>query len=395
MIKIDKKLELKHHKDFHKAQFQKLTTIQRNLTFALCYKVVNQESNLLEFDVDEIVKMTGYKPTKQGDNIYIHLKKTYDILKHISIKIDKKNGFKEFVLFTVFETFEDKAKVKIRVNEEYRYLLNQVTKPFTLQNLVEYTDIKSNYSQLMYSLFRKWDLKKEINFTLEEFRKELAIPESYNIDNITKRVLTPILKDLGRFFDDIKLEKIKTGRKVTDLKFSWKKQKDVKVDIVNQILEPEVVKHYESIYSTEQFRDWWKTNIKGLTFYKSYIEHIENLKMNEVETKKYLISQVACLNSGVNSGTVVNAIKNKTRISESVKPRKKIDVSQEIVNKEILNLIPDKNVNYIPQEIVKIKITKEMYEELYKKYLKEMNEEHNLFIRKSFDTINLKKYEIV
>ncbi|MGL5797558.1 MAG: hypothetical protein ACRCYT_05050, partial [Cetobacterium sp.] len=46
-------------------------------------------------------------------------------------------------------------------------------------------------------------------------------------------------------------------------------------------------------------------------------------------------------------------------------------------------------------EIVKIKITKEMYEELYKKYLKEMNEEHNLFIRKSFDTINLKKYEIV
>lgn len=117
--------------------------------------------------------------------------------------------------------------------------------------------------------------------------------------------------------------------------------------------------------------------------------------MNEVETKKYLITQVACLNSGVNSGTVVNAIKNKTRISESVKPRKKIDVSQEIVNKEILNLIPDKNVNYIPQEIVKIKITKEMYEELYKKYLKEMNEEHNLFIRKSFDTINLKKYEIV
>ena len=182
LFRSNSKLELKHHKDFHRAQFQGLTTTQRNITFALCYKLMNQESNLLEFDVKEIIDLTGYKPLKKGDNIYKHLEKTYDVLKNVTIKVDKKNGVKKFVLFTIFETFEDIGKVQIKVNSEYRHLLNQVTAPFTLQNLIEYTELKSNYSQLLYSLLKEWEKKKEHTFSIEDFRNDLGVPPTYDFD---------------------------------------------------------------------------------------------------------------------------------------------------------------------------------------------------------------------
>ncbi|MGL6167255.1 MAG: replication initiation protein, partial [Fusobacteriaceae bacterium] len=294
---MDKKLELKHHKDFHKAQFQKLTTTQRNLTFALCYKLMNQESNLLEFDVKEIIKMTGYKPTKKGDNIYVHLKKTYDILKHISIKIDKKNGFKEFVLFTVFETFEDTGKVKISVNSEYRYLLSQVTKPFTLQNLVEYTDLKSNYSQLLYSLLKEWDLKKEKMFTMEEFRSELGIPESYDFKEVTRRVLAQILKELPKYFKNLTLEKIKTGRKITSLKFTWRNPKVAKVITNIDIPEAEYVEHVPvknpeileyTFWTSEQGKKWFYKEMGTVKLNSAIISVLRTFK-SENEAKKYLL----------------------------------------------------------------------------------------------------------
>lgn len=48
-----------------------------------------------------------------------------------------------------------------------------------------------------------------------------------------------------------------------------------------------------------------------------------------------------------------------------------------------------------PDPVVKlIKITKKDYEDLYRNYLEELGEEHNQFIRKSFDFINKTKYEI-
>ena len=59
----NEKFELKHHKDFHGIQFQDFNVKERNLVFAFCYKLMNQESNLLEFDVKEISKISNYTPT--------------------------------------------------------------------------------------------------------------------------------------------------------------------------------------------------------------------------------------------------------------------------------------------------------------------------------------------
>ena len=393
---METKLELKHHKDFHKIQFQSLTTIQRNLTFALCYKLMNQESNLLEFDAKEIIEMTGYRPLKKGDNIYKHLERTYDILKNITIKIDKKNGVKKFVLFTVFETFEDTGKVKIKVNSEYRYLLNQVTAPFTLQNLLEYSELKSNYSQLLYSLLKEWEKKKECTFTIEHFREELGIPNTYDFKEVTRRVLKQVMKDLPQYFPNLKIEKILTRKKVTGLKFTWGREQREILDIKEaEVVEIEISEQLNKAIEkakknrfiaplltidnieilVEMFQE--KDIIKGLNWsYKEIKQEIKSLN--------YLIKSIKTGMEQKEKKLVVKTVPEVVQEQE---------IKEEILKENNIDL--EKDQEFKITEIEKIKITKDEYEELYKKFLQEQNAEHNLLTRKGFDIANKNKYEIV
>ncbi|MGL4861633.1 MAG: replication initiation protein [Cetobacterium sp.] len=218
---MSEKFELKHHKDFHGIQLQDFNVKDRNLIFALCYKLMEQEEDVIRLDVKEVARIGNYKPTKAKDNIYKSLAEAYNRIKNASICIKKENGIKHFVLFTVFETFEDAGVIEIEVNKNYRYLLNQVTAPFTIQNLIEYTKLNSGYSQLTYSILRQWDKKKNIELDVDTFREKIGVPKSYDTSNFNRQVLKPIMEELPQYFKNLKLEKIKTGRKVTHLKFTW------------------------------------------------------------------------------------------------------------------------------------------------------------------------------
>lgn len=215
------RFELKHHKDFHGIQLQDFNVKDRNLIFALCYKLMEQKEDIIRLDVKEVAKIGNYKPTKAKDNIYKSLAEVYNRIKNASIFIKKENGIKHFVLFTLFETFEDTGIIEIEVNKNYRYLLNQVAAPFTIQNLMEYTKLNSGYSQLTYSILREWDKKKKVEMEIDIFREKIGVPKSYDTSNFNRQVLKPIMEELPQYFKNLKLEKIKTGRKVTHLKFTW------------------------------------------------------------------------------------------------------------------------------------------------------------------------------
>lgn len=393
----NEKFELKHHKDFHGIQFQDFNVKERNLVFALCYKLMNQESNLLEFDVKEISKISNYTPTKAGDNIYKSLEETYKRIKNASIVVKKENGVKHFVLFTVFETFEDKGLVKIRVNDEYRYLLNQVAKPFTIQDVLEYTSLGSGYSQLMYSLLKEWEKSKNIEFEINKFRELLGIPQGYRISEIDKRVLNPIMEELPQYFFNLKLEKIKTGRKVTSLKFTWgnrieKIENKNNSDVINIIeISDKLNKVIEKVKKNrfikplliidnieilvEMFQE--KDLIKGLNWsYKEIKQEIKSLN--------YLIKSIK---------TGMEQKEKKLVVKTILEVVQEQEIKEEILKENKLNLEKDQEIKIT--EIEKIKITKDEYEELYKKYLEKQKTSHTPFMRKTFDISNKDKYEIV
>ena len=58
---------------------------------------------------------------------------------------------------------------------------------------------------------------------IEDFRKRLDIPESYQMFNIDQRILKPALKELSAYFNDLKFKKIKAkkGNKIAKLEFTF------------------------------------------------------------------------------------------------------------------------------------------------------------------------------
>lgn len=236
-----KSYDIKHHKDLHKIQLQGLKVKERAIFMALCYKAMEQDSNILEFNANEIAKLISFTP-QSGENIYKYIRKTYKSLKNITIETDTPDGVHDFVLFTSVKSFETKGIVQFRINDDYRYLLNSVVAPYTIQNLLEYNNLSSKYSQLLYSILRQWSKKKEIICTIEDFRTKLDIPIKYRISEIDKFVLTPIKEELGAFFHNLKIEKIKEGRKVTHIKFTWsdkKKKLQQKKTMIDMYAEPQ------------------------------------------------------------------------------------------------------------------------------------------------------------
>ncbi len=386
----EEKFELKHHKDFHRVQFQDYNVKERNLVFALCYKLMEQESNVLEFNVKEIAEISGYKPTKAGDNIYKSLEETYKRIKNTSIKIKKENGVKHFVLFTVFETFEDKGLVRIRVNDEYRYLLNQITKPFTIQDIIEYRNLNSGYSQLLYSSLKEWEKKKECTFTIEHFREELGIPIKYRISEIDKFVLTPIMKELPKYFSNLKLEKIKTGRKVTSLKFTWgRKQREI-LDIKEaEVIEIEISEQLnKAIEKAKKNRFIEKLltldNIEILTQMFQENDLVKGLLWAYKEVKQD-ISTLNYLIKTIRTGAEQKEIKIKVKKEPILEVEQKILFDEKEEFSQLDKLDP----------IEKEKIFPDKYEELYKKYLKENEIRHNKITRLGFDKSIGAKYEVV
>ena len=65
------KYNLIHHKDFHNLQLQNYSVKERAVFLTLCLKVMEQEDDVVVFDIAELAKISNYAPRKKGDNIII------------------------------------------------------------------------------------------------------------------------------------------------------------------------------------------------------------------------------------------------------------------------------------------------------------------------------------
>lgn len=155
------------------------------------------------------------------------LKSTYTKLLTIPYFFKNEQGFGAFVLFNKYFVNEQEKTVKIKVSSDFKYLLNDFFGNYTKFDLLEFVSLKSIYSKNLFKVLKQWESKKEKKFEIEEFRPLMGVPIKYSTANFNDRVLKPIMQELPKYFSNLKLEKIKTGKKVTDLKFTWKIKKEV------------------------------------------------------------------------------------------------------------------------------------------------------------------------
>ncbi|MGL5576743.1 replication initiation protein [Cetobacterium sp.] len=270
--------------------FGKFKEKELDLFFSICYKLKNEGVNEIVLSFQELKELSNYS-RNDIKRFTKDLESTYTKLLDIKFEIILSPGVKEkFVLFTSYRIDETQKEIKIRLNQDYSFILNDIEK-FTKFDLMEFASLKSAYAKNMFRLLKQFDnnelKEKWFQIKLDDFKVMLDIPKSYKMVDIDKRVLSPIQEQLKLYFQGLKLEKIKKGVKVESLKFTWKTKKKKQVEEIQAIKKRSSIGEKELEEYQEQFQEI-KKEINSM----DQVKKIDKIKISKVDYenlyKKYL-----------------------------------------------------------------------------------------------------------
>lgn len=121
---------------------------------------------------------------------------------------------------SVFDSIdiEEDDTICYKISDTFKHMLDDIIKDFTVFNLGELSQLKSNYSQKIYEIASRYKNQKDYRMTIEDFRRDLNIPDSYIMCNIDQRVIRPSEKEINDNTGlNISIGKLKKGRKVTHI----------------------------------------------------------------------------------------------------------------------------------------------------------------------------------
>lgn len=217
--------------------FRKFTPVAFDLFFSLCAKMKRLGTDTAVFSFEEIKELINYT-SRDKERFISDLEHMYNTMLSLNFRFEDEKEIVRFVLFSRYKINKEKDFVEIKVNKDFDFILNEITTNFTRYELQIFTNLKSSYSKTMYRLIMQFRSTGFYKVTIEEFRRLLDVPETYKMNNIDQKVLSPITKELEPLFDYFEIKKIKKkgrgrGGVVSHLEFYFKEKKNLEVPLHN------------------------------------------------------------------------------------------------------------------------------------------------------------------
>lgn len=265
---------VKYHNDLNKIRLPSFTEQEQNMLFGILVKIRENKNtkNSIFFEPHELEEFSDKNCTNRELEIIVNklkdkfFKADFTIIYPSSIidRYGKKketiatatiNLFKKFIIHNdklydkgsnvnpiadnwYYENYlrKDFEGIELEVNEEFAYLINELTKNFTAFELAEFIALSGKYTKTLYRLLKQFRSTGIARFEWSEFVRILDIPENYRMCDIDTRILKPAIKDLTKernLFDQKRMpfinlayEKIKArtekGMKVIGITFTFK-----------------------------------------------------------------------------------------------------------------------------------------------------------------------------
>ncbi|MCJ8342126.1 MAG: replication initiation protein [Cetobacterium sp.] len=380
---------VKYNNDMNSVSFGKFKEKELDLFFSICFKVKELGLKEVELSFSELRELSNYS-NRNLDRFIKDLSSTYDKMLALNIQIKYSEiDFEKFNLFDSYKISGTERKISIQVSKKFEYLLNNLIGNYTKFDLIDFVSLKSSYSKNVFKLLKQWETLKQVEYNIENFKDLLGVPTTYTTAKFNERVLKPIMEELPQYFPNLTLEKIKTGKKVTSLKFIWsRKAEKIGSPQNDDILD--IIEISEELNKTIEKAKKNRFIEKLLT-----IDNIEILTQmfQENDLVKGLIWAYKEIKQDVSSlNYLVKTIKTGSEKKEKKIVVKKSEEKQPNIFDKTFGEVP---FNLKPKEKEVQKISKEEYEKLYKKYLKENKIIHNKVTRLSFDNSIGFKYELI
>ena len=223
---------VKYHNNFNSVALKNFNGIEIDLLMAICSKLKNEDTNEVELKFSDLRRMINSR--NRGELRFIqNLEQMYKKLISLSIRIETEDKIINFVLFTKYEILKKQKTILIKINEDFKFLLNKFISNFTRFELNEFISLKSSYSKEIYRRLKQFKHTGIWKVRIDNFRKLLNIPEKYRISEIDKKVFKISIEELNKYFDNFEIIKIKKGRKIEYIEFKFTPEKKYKEDIAD------------------------------------------------------------------------------------------------------------------------------------------------------------------
>lgn len=187
---------VKYNNELNELRLKNFTPVELDILMVICSKIKNSGSSEVILDLNEMKKLIGYN--KNGKTVFIE--KVIEMntkLQQLQCRIETKEYYMQFVLFTCFKVMKDESKLIIKINPEFVYLLNNFSNGcWTKFSLEEFVSISSKYAKNIFRCLRQYKSQGWWKVSLDEFRVKLDIPDKYESRRITDKIIRPAIKEL-------------------------------------------------------------------------------------------------------------------------------------------------------------------------------------------------------
>ena len=212
----------KIHNNLNSIPLEGFNGVQLDLFMGICSIMEGKGDAEEHIPLKRIREECNYKSTS-NKRLLKDLEETKEKLRELNYASIETEDFEgDVTLFTVFGKSKKKNEWVVAVNKYATYLLNNLTKQWTAIRIREFTSLRSKYSKLLYKQLMQWRSEGIYIASVENLRKVLDIPESYETKYINSKIMNPSVKELSKFFPGLKSVPMdkerqgKEGRPVTD-----------------------------------------------------------------------------------------------------------------------------------------------------------------------------------
>ena len=224
IVKYNGAFMIKYHNNLNKIALKDFNQRELSIFFADCSIMKEQGTSELEISFSDLENIIGI-PFKDKNELVTYIRNTNRKLLNLKTEIANDGVYIDFVLFRTFITDTNKNILTVKVNEDFAYILNDLTQNFTLFELKEFNLLTSIYAKQLYRLLKQFRYTGYYKVEISEFKRLFDVPSSYQMNDINKRVLNPAIKEVKKFFSSLTLTKEKEGKRIKYLKFTFDKEK--------------------------------------------------------------------------------------------------------------------------------------------------------------------------
>lgn len=347
---------VKYNNVLNKLNLAKLEEKELELFFALCLELKNKGSDEVNINITDFKNRYNMGRSNQRFEKYMEVVLNKFLETKMIIKTSKTlelgNFFRKFKLDFVNNT------LYVQLDEEYKYILNNLVEMYTQFSFIQYQELKSKYAKRLMPKLAQWQGTKKIEFEKEELFEIMGVTENYKKDlgNFRKRILKPVTEELKKIFYNLKVTPLKNrSAKIEGYSFVWS-TKPKEIEVAEEVKTLEISKTLKTLLDTAIKNP--KLEILEKPSIIEYLLKHYNEKIIILGIKQLLNSNIT---TKIKTRKYITSILDKLQVTENIKITTKKETIKKLETEEV-------------KEVEKKALTAEEWEKEFNKRFEEVVE---------------------